>query len=471
MAKGRDSIMDLMSMVAEESYNDDHFLNHHDGSDKSDMVTFAAVSEVKKIREIGDDNASIELLIPEEEVTFKRFSKIRERRYTEQELDKMKYDARHSIVFDYGPSDTYHMSDEEQLKRNELGELGMRLRSVKRSHGNAADFVKDMRLIVEAWEKIAETNGIYTKEEFFRLVRKGRIISAIVPYTILRKKRLYDMDTIMRYVSDTSLDPMDLLTESDRERRLNPYANMFGYDENDDDGDENQEPSTLDESELSLIKDVVDGTTEMPEAVILPLPEKFIHGYDRQHIRGFGVRKEQFKGSKKDKIRRKIIHRDLNELQATAHIKRLRRDSYSASGIFDVKGSPTTSRDKFRYGGSLRDNELVDMFVMIRDEMSKDDPISGRAETVRTALTNEIWEEMELLGLGGVKRMREKVAMSKKHMRVKRQVDAKDRAKREAAILRRVHALNNNPKIKKVVEKAENKMAEQERNDYTIGYH
>ena len=80
------------------------------------------------------------------------------------------------VVHSFGKNDDYHLSEKERAERNEYYSIAKVLRRQKNIIRKLPEYIKAVRNVMAAINKIAETNNIYDPEEFKKLYYKGEII-------------------------------------------------------------------------------------------------------------------------------------------------------------------------------------------------------------------------------------------------------------------------------------------------------
>ena len=219
-----------------------------DGDDDSeDFVTSTEIVKTKEKLEkklgitTSDDDGVIE-----ESVHFKRYTKRREHKYTEREMAEIRNSCHRTIVHDYGEFDIYHISNEERARNDQLAEISMKLSKLKRTYRRVDQYIEAMRTVFEAWSLLERTNYLHTKEEFYKMVADGRIVSNRIIMPKLKRMDQYNIDMIINYISNPDLDASHLVpkkTERD-------HDSFFDDDFN--------EESELDEMQRLLSKEEVE---------------------------------------------------------------------------------------------------------------------------------------------------------------------------------------------------------------------
>ena len=376
----------------------------------------------------------------EEEVHFHRYTTRRQHKYTEKEMEAIRESCKASIVHDYAASDMFHMSDEERAANDLLAEIRMKLHGIKSTYSKVDQYIRAMRVVVEACEMIEQkANFLHSEEEFFSMVANGKIYISGVPMPRLRKADRYNPEVLIKYISNPDLDPEDLVYK-DR------YADSF-YTDDPEESDEERMYRLIDENECQYINDNVD---DPPMMRVKKIKRKYIKGYDRKSI--FSSKKKK-KESKKDRYMRESLHDLLNKIQSNP----LNNGSgYSSSwmltnGLFD-----TDKEEKDPFDGSWTDeNDLLIYDMAVRDKMLDQHPAGERYLTNQDKELQTFFRTMEENGINVVELRR---IMNMGEDQVKRAESKKvrrDNKKIEAALVQRIEKLNGNEKFRKLVAKAE----------------
>jgi len=150
--------------------------------------------------------------IIEEDAYFKRYKTNYEHKYTEKELAQMRSSCIGTIVHDYSEKDIYHMSDEYRREHDMLSEISGKLSAVKGTYRKVDAWIEAMRTVVHAWEILEDKgNFVHTQQEFFEMISAGRIVSNRIILPKLKKMNQYDIDVLIKYISNPELDPKELL--------------------------------------------------------------------------------------------------------------------------------------------------------------------------------------------------------------------------------------------------------------------
>lgn len=442
-------------------------------------------------------------VIEDELVHFKRFNKKRVHKYTEKEMEEIREGCRSTIVHDYGDNDIYHMSDEERRQGDILADLRLKIGTLHRTYSKVDQYIEAMRIVVQAWEIFEKTDCIYSEDEFFKMVAEGRIVSNCIVMPKLRKADRYNMDLIIKYISNPELDPKDLVAKTiespdpfydqfddDRDREDLPlerklywyYYDMYMYDREQEfhkeyGDDEEWYPSFDDKSaacdyaatevkkdkmarimstnELELIV----SDEDRPVSQMKDIERKYIDGYDERDIG-----KKLKKMSKNDRFIAKNLHEMLKSIEANP---KMRKDDDEGSRSYLITDSLFDERedddgdifDNMRYGGSWANDETVSLYdFAMREEILKQ-PVNGN--TYVTYGDKELAQFFKILESNHVNtvELRRKMNCTIDQMsRAETKRTAKENKKSEAKILARIMRANNDPAFKKLVMKAEEKL-------------
>ena len=393
----------------------------------------------------------------EEEIHFRRYNKGHVHKYTKQEMEQIREECAATIVHDYSEFDIYHRSDEERARNDSLIEIRSKLQKTRTSYTKVDQYIEAMRLIVQAWEITEKKeNFMHSEEEFFKMVGEGRIFLYGIPLPKLRKMDKYNIDTIIRYICNPELDPKDLLPIKEEEK-------SYYYDEDYEDSDEDE----MDKAMRLLSPEEVEWLTQyddknMPTIKVHDIKPKYIRGYDRKG----------FNSSKKKKFNKKTqkyvdgLHDILNKIQSNKNNRRDRNEYtsswYVASSMFEPVKKDKDVWDKLYFDGSwINKNDLMLYDLAVNEVLDNQHPIGERYVTTSDKRVAEFFRIMEDNGMNVIE-LRRRMNMSEESVtkqETKRQ--KRDNKKIEAALIQRISKLNNDPKFKKLVTKAEKAISNQ----------
>lgn len=437
-------------MMDEFKFGSGSFTKAQYDDDGEDFLTSKELVKLKEDGKIDDKDLPDSMKGPveiEESVHFQRFAKRHEHKYTEKEMEEITEACKRTLVHDYGEFDRYHISDEERAKNDSLAELSAKLGGLKRIYRKVDQWIYAMRIVIEAWEMVEEKeNVIHTTKEFFEMVHDGRIYHSAIVMPQLKGIDKYSMDVLIKYISNPDLDPEDLLTKDEIKKR-DPW-----YDD-DDDTDESEEEMMarlLSPEEVQYILDHADN----PETIkVHDVKRKFIIGYDQK-------RKKNKKLSKSEKAYTKSLHAVLNKIQANPS-NRNDGDLYSRSwlitnNMFEPDEKKHDFWDDLYYNGSWTDDDQLMLLDMAeRNEMLDQKPEGESYMTYADQELRDFFRSMEDNGLNTVElRRRMNMTEENQHQATIKE-ERKNNKKIEAALIQRITKLNNDPKFKKLVAKAE----------------
>lgn len=429
------------------------------GSD-DDVEEFITSEDIEDAKEKEADNPYRPIQTRdgaiEEDVHFKRFTKRRAHKYTEREMEEIRASCKTTIVHDYGENDKYHQSDEERARNDMLAEIRVKLGTLKSTYRRIDQYIEAMRIVVAAWE-LLEKNGnyIHSEKEFFRMVARGEIFSTSIIMPKMKKIEQYDIETLIKYISNPELDPKDLLPKENNRR-----DDFYDDDEFDEDGETEAESMMryLSPDEAQWISEHKDNP---PEYTVKDISPKLIQGYDRYgatSMRGLSKKKKK-KKSKSKQYEIESLHDILNRIQANPNNRPNSYYSQSFSithGMFDVEETEKNWLDEIPFEGSWAseiDTYLYDL--MIREELLRRHPQNDK---YMTYADKERAQFFKILEDNGVNVIRLRRIMECTDEDVRRESVAKlkkDNKKLESAILQRITKLNQSEKFKKLVAKAE----------------
>lgn len=453
-----EELMNQASLFGEdESYfnhsNPNPWNNDEDGEDFLTSEDMVKMEEARESKGISGPKGPVKI---EEEVHFKRYSKRREHKYTEKELNEIKESCRSTIVHDYSEFDRYHISDEERAKNDSLAELSAKLGGLKRLYRKVDQYIEAMRVVVEAWEILEEKeNYLHTKEEFFRMVADGRIYHAGIMMPKLKGIDKYNINMIIRYISNPELDPKDLLPIQNK--TVDDWYDQFDEDYEEESEEEEME-RLLSEEEVQYI---LDNTDNPPELEVHNIKPKYIRGYDQRN----GINKKKF--SKKERKYMEGLHDLLNKIQANPENREDGGDVYSRSwlitnSMFEPEKKEKDIWDSLYFNGSW--TSKTDLFLYdlaVREEILNQKAPGERYQTNADKELQEFFRTMEQHGMNVIE-LRRKMNMSNEQLRAtESKREKKNNKKIESALIQRITKLNGNEKFKKLVAKAEKAINEE----------
>ena len=439
---------DFNNMMNEFKFGSGSFGRHMDDDDGEDFLTSKEIVKLKENPNLKEEDLPDSLKGPvdiEESVHFQRFTTKHEHKYTQKEMDEIIESCKTTLVHDYGEFDRYHISDEERARNDSLAELATKLGGLKRIYRKVDQWIYAMRIVIEAWELVEKKeNVIHSTDEFFEMVHDGRIYHSGIIMPQLKGIDKYSMDVLIKYISNPDMNPEDLLTKDELKKRDPWYE-----DEDDEESEEEAMTRLLSPEEVQYIIDHSDN----PETIkVHDVKRKFILNYDKN------VKNKKF--SKRDKIYTKSLHTVLKKIQSNPS-NRNDGDLYSRSwlitnSMFTPEEEKKDFWDDLYYDGSwTNDDQLFLLDMAEREEMLKQKPEGETYMTYADKELQDFFRTMEENGLNTVE-LRRRMNMtedSQKQDSIKR--ERKNNKKIESALIQRITKLNNDPKFKKLVAKAE----------------
>ncbi len=480
-----DPDMDLLT------YDEEEFVTSKEIAESKDKRKNIKSTDYTQISNIGE---------VDENVYFKRFSKKQEHKYTEKEMKEIRKSCEYTIVHDYGENDIYHLSDEERRKNDMLAELSLKLGCLKRTYRKVDQYIEAMRIVVQAWEILEKNNFIHSTEEFFQMVSEGRIVSNRIIMPKLKKINNYNMDLIIKYISNPDLDPKDLVPESPDEETS--YYEDFGiYDDDSPEGiqfnkfikeyKENLSPEDMEEKDPYEIEEAAEQyardkmeeeKTKMllspeeaafindhydnpPEIVVQDIKNRYIRGYDRRDFH----RKKHKKFSKKERYMVEGLHEILNKIQDNPN-NRIDVDEWNRSymitnSMFEPEKEEKDFLDEMRFEGSWMSKKDVFLYnLMLREELIKQHPIKSNYRNYGDIELNNFFKTLESNGVNIIELRRRMNCTPEDLQKQEAKSSKKENKKLEAALLDRISKLNNSSKFKKLVTKAEKSLNQESSN-------
>ena len=402
---------------------------------------------------VGTTDGSIE-----EDTYFKRFKTNYEHKYTEKELERMRESCIGTIVHDYSENDIYHMSDEYRRENDMLNEISGKLHSIKGTYRKVDAWIEAMRVVVQAWELLEEKgNYIHSKKEFFELVAAGKIVSNRIIMPKLKKMNNYDIDVLIKYISNPELDPEDLLPV-----KQNPADDWYNSLDDDYEGESEEEKiqRLLAPDEVEYILKHRDDPEQFKVKDIKP---KFIKGYDKSKFNTYGKKKKKGKKNKIKQYQIDSLHDILNKIQNDPN----NRSDYSFNRSFMVTNSmfepikpPKNFFDEIRYDGSWADEDSLFLYdITLREEMLKQHVARSKYLTYADEELQRFFKLLEDNGINPIDiRRRMNVAEDGGSKELEEKASKKENKKMESLLIQRITKLNDNPKFKKIVSKAEKEL-------------
>lgn len=478
------------------------------GDETEDFFTSKELVKNKELLEAQfGKNAPVGNVEIEEDVHFKRYTVKREHKYTQTEMERMRKECECSIVHDYGDYDIYHISDEERQRNDLLSDIGSKLGKLKHSYRQVDQYIEAMRIVVQAWEILAKNNYVHTDEEFFNLVSEGKIVSGRIVMPKLKKMDNYNIDLIIKYISNPELDPKDLLPakkkadvsdfefydKDETEADYNDDGVLFNYyyDQRLEEIENNPElkKKFLDEEgredkykmyndARSYAQDKLDeinmerllspdealylyNNLDNPPAVpVVDIKRKLIKNYDRRRLSA-----GKKKGSKKKRYAMESLHGILNMIQSNPDNRE--ETQYSKSymlthGMFDLDKPEKDIWEDMRFDGSWADDDQVLLYdLAVREELMKQRPDNERFMTYGDKELVNFFAILEQHGVNTVDLRRKMDCQSTTKSDIESKEQKKENKKIEAQLIHRITELNNNKKFKKIVSKAEEDLNKQ----------
>lgn len=487
-----------------DDFNNDDFLSNDNltGFDPDDVEDFTTSKELIKAKEDLEEKFGIvaEEHEIEEDTHFKIYNKRREHKYTETELAAIKESCIHTIVHDYGPNDFYHQTDEERAENDVLSEIGLKLGCLKRTYRKIDQYIEAMRVVVQAWELLERNNYVHTSDEFFQLVASGTIVSNRIIMPKMKRIDRYNMDIIIKYISNPELDPsvlvpikeekkdfdlydsfyVDVDTLKETDEKFNKYYTEFidKYKEEHPD-DEDFDPTDIEAEAIEYVREQIEleemerllspeeveyinSHADNPEVIkVTPFKYKWIKGYNK---RSFSSSK---KVKKKDKYIIQNIHEMLNKIQSNPnnHTEDYTRSYMLTDGMFEINKGEKDFWENLRFDGSWADDNDVFLYnLAVQEELLKQHPPKETYLTYGEKELATFFNILERNGVNVIELRRKMNCTQNDYDKEKSEKSKKENRKIESAIIQRISKLNENPKFKKIVNKAEKALNEYNEN-------
>lgn len=436
-------------LINNSDYNNAIYPTAYNDDDDDDFMTSKEIVKSKNEinKKFGISTDSIGDGVIEEEIHFKRYTKRREYKYTEKEMEDIRRSCERTIVHDYGENDRYHWTNEERASNDMLSELSMKLSSLKRTYNKVDQYIYAMRVVLQAWEMLEEKgNFMHTKDEFFKMVAEGRIVSNQIVMPRLKKMDKYNIELIIEYISNPELDPSDLVPE--------PIKSDYDdwYDEEEEDI-EAKMTRLLSPEEFEYINSHQDN---LPEMEVASIKKKYLKGYNRRSYNVMG-KKNKKKGNKTDRYIQEGLHELLHKIQVS------QRPTYGYTAtssiiddMFDVGKKKKSFWDDLYFTGSWaskKDNELLDL--IINEEMMKETIPGSGYVTYGDKELSDFFKILEENGVNTVDLRRKMNCSPESISKSTAKKEKKKNKEMEARIVQRITKLNHSDKFKKLVSKAE----------------
>lgn len=439
--------MELLIDSVDENIGDTTY-----GASGDDFEDFLSSKEIVETKEDLEERFGIVQPVEiEEEVHFKRFTKRREHKYTEKEMKEIRDGCFTTIVHDYGANEKYHQSDEERAANDMLDEISIKLQGLKRTYRKVDQYIEAMRVVVQAWEMLEEKgNYIHTREEFFKMVSEGKIVSNQIIMPKLKRMDQYNMDLIIKYISNPELDATDLVPA--------PVHDSWYDDLLDDEEIETPEDRMLrllSPEELEFISNNEDNP---PEIKVKDLERKLIKGYDRRDY-GLSRRSNGKKSNKKERYIKNNLHDLLNRIQLNEKNREMgyTRSSLITHNIFDIDKKPKDFWDDLYFDGSWASDDDVFLYdIALREEMLRQHKSGSGYLTYGDEELVRFFKILEDNGINTIDLRRKMDCPNDGLSKAEEERKKKDNKKIESALIQRITKLNRSDKFKKIVTKAEN---------------
>lgn len=436
-----------------------------------DGDVFVTANELKRMRQNSSNESTklpgIEQYDPEEEevfTVFKTFHQPRIHKYTESEMAAIRASCDTVIVHDFSENDQYHWSDEEAAANDALNEIRVKLNGMTKVYRRIDKYILAMRTVLEAWDLLEKKyNFVHTREEFYAMVGDGSIYSSGIILPRMKGLDRYNIDLVIKYISDPRLDPKDLVPVDDlkKERARNAW-----YDDDEDEDYEDIDTlaaRVLDKDEQALRQYYIDNPdADLPTLSVKNLNPKYVEGYDNRSVFSVKKKKKKKKVNKSDKLSREYLHPLLRKIQRNPDFRSVGRDMSMSMLISTSMFEPQEKEehsvwDGIMYGGSWADDDSVELYELAMDEMAREEhPLGDRYMTYGDRELMEFYRKLEETGEVNVAELRRRMNNTDEdRTRTEQRQVARTNKKAESALLQRIVKLNNNPKFRKLIGKAE----------------
>lgn len=387
-----------------------------------------------------------------QEIHFHRFNARREHKYTDQEMEQIRESCKGTIVHDYSEHDIFHQTDEEREANDMLSSIRMKLQGLRSMYNKVDQYIEAMRVVVEACEMIEKkANFIHSSDEFFQMIADGHIYISGVPMPHLRKMNKYNKDLLIKYISNPELDPEDLMFDKANDDLQDDY-----FYSDDDETEEEKLYRLLSEDDCKYIEEY----DENPDKIkVKTINHKYMKDFYKRKLYSSG------KKYKHDGPIRETLKSLLNKIQTDPRVNNSNGFTYSwmvANDIFEDEDTGKDVWDKLYYDGSWEDEDQLFLYdLAVKNELADDRAIGETYDTVADVQLTKFFAAMDTAGMNTIP-LRRAMSMTEDDVnKVKTKKQRKDNKKVESALLQRITKLNNNPKFKKLVSKAEKEINKQ----------
>lgn len=500
--------MDLIGKTADELLDDTSNLLGYQGyrDDDYESEGFITSKEMVKNKKEMEERFGSNIPLPsgqveiDEDFHYHRYTKTREHKYTEKEMEEIRESCKGTIVHDYGEYDIYHLSDEERTKNDMLAEISVKLGCLKSIYRKVDQYIYAMRTVVEAWELLAKNNYVHSDKEFFQMVAEGRIVSPRIIMPKLKKIDNYNKDLIIQYISNKELDPSELMPIETAP--LDPWYDQFkNYDDDSEESlayreyyneymethaptKEEEEDEDFDFEDLhdkadEYARDMIEkeemerllspeeveyilnnDNDNIPKIEVAPIKRKYIKNYDSRNL---SLKKK--KKSKKDQYIKESLHDMLNKIQNNPRF--VDNSEYSSTymltnSMFEQEKPEKDVWDELFYDGSWTDEDGLKLYdINVTERLMQERPPKERYLTYGEKQLKYFFDTLEKNGVNVVDIRRKMNATDDDYNEETARKEKKINKKVESELLQRITALNNSAKFKKIVHKAEKAINEQ----------
>lgn len=418
-----------------------------------DSEEFMTSTEIVKTKETMEKRLGIspsdEDGIIEESVHFQRFTKRREHKYTEKEMTEIRFSCHRTIVHDYGEYDIYHVSNEERARNDQLSEISMKLGKLKRTYRRVDQYIDAMRVVFQAWGLLEKVNFIHTKEEFYKMVATGEIISNRIIMPKLKRMDHYNIDMIINYISNPELDASHLVPK----KVERDHDSFFDDDYDNEETEDEVMQRMISREDAKYIFDKMDSPEKLEIGYI---KSKYIKGYDRRTLK----KKKNKKGNKQDQNIRTSISEMLNKIQNGSHYKDSGASYMVTNSLFEPEKREKSMWDDLKFNGSWGSNSNVALYdLVVNEEMLKEHPIKEKYLTYADKELQKFFTILEDNGVNAIDLRRKIDVPSDGNSKKKELATKKENKKLENTIIQRIAKLNKSDKFKKIVNKAEDALS------------
>jgi hypothetical protein len=301
---------------------------------------------------------------------------------------------------------------------------------------------------------LADNSLLHSREEFFDLVAKHKIVSSRIPFPVLKGFSGFNRKKLMEYINDPELDPADL---NPKKRRDNLY-----YDEDDIYEGDDKLKSDFDRLLDSDLKDLIGSEEELAPMEITILDKKYLKrkdDIDKNYLFG-KKKKKKSKGKKSDALIRSIVSDMRTAVRKYSKLDGESEELYRYGLLVDDDLSERKDiYEENRFTGSLQTDHHVELYMLAmgEEELRQPSPFDPHL-TVGNVMLNNFYRKLENSGIQTIELRRMLGTNDEKYIKKNRKKADRANKKMEREIIDRIKKLKGDPKFKKLISKSEKEL-------------